>query len=217
VRAPRRLTHLAVGDGPEAWRAAGFRVRLAPGDGTDGQASLVAGGVRIQLIGDQGARGLLGWGLEPAWSAPIDGLLATAPPTAGTAAGGADGAPRHPNGVAALDHVLVTSPDVERTTTALAAVGIQPRRTVRGVRGDDDVLYRFFLLGTCVLELVGPATPAGDAPACFAGLAFTTSAIDDLGELTGPPRPAIQPGRRIATVRPESGLSVPIAFLTPRP
>jgi hypothetical protein len=224
VRAARRLTLLTVGDGPQPWQAAGFRVGVDPPDGTNGTASLEVGNVRVQLVGDQGGRGLLGWGFEPTWTAPIDGLPVAAPPPTRTVDGAVTGATSHPNGVTALDHVVVTSPDVERTTAALAAAGIQPRRTVRGARGDADLLYRFFLLGTCVLELVGPATPAGDAPvtpagdtpARFAGLAFTTTAIDDLGGRAGPPRPAIQPGRRITTLRREVGISAPVAFLTPR-
>jgi hypothetical protein len=240
VRASRRLILLTVGDGPEPWQAAGFRVSTDPPEGTHGTASLEVGSVRVQLVGDRGARGLLGWGFEPARTAPIDGLPVAAPTTSGasggiwTGVGGVTsgpaasageteaveaavaGATQHANGATTLDHVVVTSPDVGRTTAALAAAGIQPRRTVQGARGDAELLYRFFLLGTCVLELVGPVSPAGDGPARFAGLAFTTTAIDGLGGLAGRPRPAMQPGRRIATLRREVGISTPVAFLTPR-
>jgi hypothetical protein len=118
VRAARRLTFLTVGDGPEPWQAAGFQLGVDPPDGTNGTASLTVGGVRIQLVGDHGGRGLLGWGFEPAWTVPIDGLpVATAPPTR-TVGGAVTGATTQPNGVIALDHVVVTSPDVERTTAA---------------------------------------------------------------------------------------------------
>jgi hypothetical protein len=37
-----------------------------------------------------------------------------------------------------------------------------------------------------------------------------------LGDKLGPIRDAVQPGRRIATLRREAGSSVPIAFMTPR-
>ena len=38
-----------------------------------------------------------------------------------------------------------------------------------------------------------------------------------LGDLLGSPRDAVQPGRRIATLRPEAGLGPAIAFMTPGP
>jgi hypothetical protein len=37
-----------------------------------------------------------------------------------------------------------------------------------------------------------------------------------LGERLGAVRDAVQPGRRIATVRREAGLGTPLAFMTPR-
>jgi hypothetical protein len=44
--------------------------------------------------------------------------------------------------------------------------------------------------------------------------------VDDVDgldpELVGAPKGAVQPGRRIATVRPEAGLGTAVAFMTPR-
>jgi hypothetical protein len=37
-----------------------------------------------------------------------------------------------------------------------------------------------------------------------------------LGDLLGTPRDAVQPGRKIATLRPEAGLGPAIAFMTPQ-
>jgi hypothetical protein len=39
----------------------------------------------------------------------------------------------------------------------------------------------------------------------------------ELGERLGEPRDAVQPGRRIASLRTEAGVSPPLAFLTPEP
>jgi hypothetical protein len=207
VSANRRLIGLVVGDDPAVWAAAGFSVE-------DDHVDL--GGVRIRLAGRDDGTGIRSWSFEPAWTRPIDGLPTIDDPTPGASR---TTPAAHPNGVTALDHVVVATSDVERTTSALGEAGIEPRRTVVGARGETDVLYRFFLLGTCVLELIGPtdgAASPSDEPARFAGLAFTTAIIDELGELAGEPRPAIQPGRRIATLRREIGVSVPVAFLTPR-
>jgi hypothetical protein len=212
------LAGLVVGDEPGAWRAAGFDVA---GD------LLTTGGLTLRFAGADGPRGVLRWALAPPVGVPCDGLAAAA---AGEVpdpdAPGADPAgvvatrPLHPNGVVGLDHVVVTTDDVERTTVALGRLGLEPRRTIVGVRGDgdDEVAYRFFLLGTCLLELVGPTAPTGDGPARFAGLAFTSTSVEELGDLAGSPRDAVQPGRRIATLRGDDlGISVPVAFLSPRP
>lgn len=200
------LRGLTIGDTPDAWAQAGFAVT---GD------RFAVGGVTVRLVGADGRRGILGWMLDPP-GATTDGLaqldVGAPPPTA-----------PHPNGVTALDHVVVRSDDLERTSAALARLGITPRREVRGIRGDDATVFRFHLLGTCVLELVGPATPSGSArPGRFWGVAFTTADLEAaagrLGDACGTPHPAVQPGRRIATLRHERlGSSVPTALLSPRP
>jgi hypothetical protein len=38
-----------------------------------------------------------------------------------------------------------------------------------------------------------------------------------LGDLLGAPKVAVQPGRRIATVRADAGLGVPVAFMSGEP
>jgi hypothetical protein len=221
-----RLVGITLGDEPDAWRAAGFDV--------DGDR-FETGGVTWRLAGHAEGRGVLGWQLDPAVDRPVDGL---APAEPGRVAAGH---PTHPNGTTALDHLVVTTDDLERTTSALATIGLEPRRTVVGAQGDDEIAYRFFLLGTCLLELIGPAggpaspgtsaasgraralrpgggTGARGGVAAFAGLAFTTERIDDLGELAPPPRPAVQPGRRITTLDHRAlDISVPVALLSPRP
>ncbi len=204
--AAAHLVGLVVGDEPASWAALGLPVT---GD------RLTVGGVTIRLAGAGGDRGVLGWELDPTPPGEVDGLrlaVATTAPVAG------DGATGRGYAVAALDHLVVTTPDVGRTTRALAHLGLSPRRTVDGARGDDGVRYRFFLLGTCVLELIGPVEPTGDGPARFGGLAFVGPDLDAFSEVTGPPRDAVQPGRRIVTL--DTGaheVSVPVAVLTPRP
>ena len=60
-----------------------------------------------------------------------------------------------------------------------------------------------------------------DGPARLWGLAFGVEDLDRtaqaLGDLLGRPRDAVQPGRRIATLRPEAGLGPAIAFMGPGP
>lgn len=201
-----RLTGLVVGDEPAAWASLGLPVA---GD------RVMVGGVTIRLVGSAGPRGILGWQLDPPVADVVDGL-------APADVEGPEGDPSPATGrsyvLAALDHLVVATPDLARTTAALTAVGLAPRRTVDAVRGDAGVRYAFFLVGTCVLELIGPREPAGPDPAVFGGLAFTAPDLRAFAEVTGPPRAAIQPGREIVTLRTDDhDVSVPIAVLSPRP
>ena len=80
----------------------------------------------------------------------------------------------------------------------------------------------FFRAGSVVVELVGPDQPTADGPAGFFGLAFTVTDLDAAAELLGAglgaPKDAVQPGRRIATLRHRDlGLSVAIALMSPEP
>jgi hypothetical protein len=223
------LVEVTVGDDPQGWSATGFAV----GDG----GGCRVGGVNIRLVGAGDRRGVLGWTLAGdavgiGDAGDVDGLpTAVASTAAHPTATEPTAAPRtatvgppsrgsaHPNGTIALDHLVVVTPDLDRTTAALAALGLDPRRTREAGRGR---LQRFFRLGEVILEVVGPATPAGDGPASFWGLAFTVADIDataaHLGDRAGPPRPAVQPGRRITTLRKDGatgGVSVPLAFMSP--
>lgn len=209
---PPVLAGLRIADPAGAWAAAGFAVH-------GGVATV--GAVQLRFDGDIG--GVSAWWFDQPLPDEVAGIptlapsLATALPPTGVAPSHG-----HPNGITALDHVVATTSDVDASLTRLASVGLRPRRVVDGVRGDGDaqVRYAFLLLGPAVLELVGPTLPEApaDGPAGAArisGLAFVAPNLDDLPEATGPSRPAVQPGRRIVTLR-VPGISVPIAVLTPR-
>src|SRR5205085_2371752 len=134
-------------------------------------------------------------------------------PTTSPSPGAAGEAPSHPNGVERIDHIVVVTPDLDRTTGALAAAGSE-RRRVREIPAGERTLHQgFFRLGEVILEVVDgmPLDPAAEpqpgAPAAFWGLVFVVGDLDaaaaQLGDDLGEPRPAVQPGRRIATVRRE--------------
>jgi hypothetical protein len=208
-----RLTGLVVGDDPAAWRALGLPV--------DGDR-LTVGGVTVRLVGTAGGRGILGWELDPSPGGEVDGLPAAVAtgdgPTTERARAPEDGPTGRGYAVAAVDHLVVATPDVDRTTSALEAIGLTVRRTVDGARGDGGVRYRFLLLGTCLLELIGPVEADGEGPARFAGLAFTAPDLEVFDTASGPPRDAVQAGRRIVTLRTrDHDVSVPVAVMTPRP
>ena len=64
--------------------------------------------------------------------------------------------------------------------------------------------------------------PSGAGPAGFFGLAFTSADLDAtkalLGDGIGEPKDAVQPGRRIATLRHKTfGISIGTAIMSPDP
>ena len=132
-----------------------------------------------------------------------DSAAAVAPPV--HADGAAAGPPpAHPNGAVVIDHVVAITDDLRRTVDALVAAGLDLRREAPPMA--------FLRLGECILEVVErPGAPVG-----FWGLVVVVPDLATLGELVGEPKDAVQPGRRIATVRPEAGLTTALAFMTPR-
>jgi hypothetical protein len=100
---------------------------------------------------------------------------------------------------------------------ALEGTGLEARR----VRDAGKFRQVFFRLGDPVLEVVGPPEPSGDGPARFFGLALTVADLDAtaaaLGEDLGEVKDAVQPGRRIATLRRSAGCTTSLAFMSPPP
>ena len=202
-----------IAESAELWRELGFFV----GEG----GSCWIGGVEHRLVGThETRRGVVGWGIsELAESiALIDGLATVvADPSC---VRDTEIAVDHPNGVYEIDHLVITTSSTPRTVAAFTELGLERRgdRTVN--HAGDAVDLTFLWAGQTLLEIAGPAAPDdGGKPARIAGLAYSTSDIDDTSALLGDrmtePKDAVQPGRRIAAVRKEVGSTVPIAFMTP--
>ncbi|HSS41105.1 MAG TPA: VOC family protein [Solirubrobacterales bacterium] len=205
------LDELTVADAPSAWRECGFAVE---------DDCCVVGEVRIRFAPEEGEKGLNGWKLRGIESTDLDGLPTTASDQAPPAE-----APAHPNGIAAIDHVVAISSDLDRTVAALQAAGLDLRRVREEPTPAGAPRQAFFLLGPAILEVVQePAevtAKKGDRPAFFWGLAFVAPDLERtvayLGEeRVSAVRDAVQPGRRIATLRRGAGLSVPVALMSPR-
>jgi hypothetical protein len=212
------LAELRLADPPARWEALGFRV--------EADAAIVLGGVRLTL-GAPG-EGIVAWTLTgiSARVGDIDGLAtgvaAPAGPEPSAHPNGAPAGPAgpepsaHPNGALALDHVVVLTPDFERTAGALEQAEL-PLRRIRDAGGFRQGFRR---LGPAILELVeAVGAPAG--PARFWGLVAIVGDLDGLaarlGDRVGAVKPAVQPGRRIATVRTSAGLGPALAFMSPVP
>ena len=122
----------------------------------------------------------------------------------------------HANGVTEIDHVVMLTPSFERTIDDLEGQGIELRRVREGETGMGTYRQAFFRVGRPILEVV-----ESDDPVRFWGITFTTADIDAaaklLGGKLGRVKDAVQPGRRIATVRGEAGLGFPVALISPKP
>ena len=192
------LIALRLADPADRWEALGFTV-------DNDVCSL--GGVSL-VLGAPGV-GITGWEVTGVRSA-VDGL----PTTTGSAV---PPPARHPNGAAGVDHIVVVTPEFDRTKLALEGAGMPLRRTVAG---PNENRMGFRRLGPAILEVVeSPDGPPG--PARFWGLVVVVEDLEALasrlGDRLGSIRDAVQPGRRIATLRESAGLGQAVAFMSPEP
>jgi len=205
------VDELEVADPVDAWRQAGF--------GVDADAVCRVGGVRIRLVGRDRGTGIVGWSLRELPSdnslSELDGIATSVSenPAAEPAA--------HANGVTGIDHVVLMSPDLGRTVEALAAIGVHPRRERDAELGGRPIRQIFFRLGEVILEVVGSPGTAEAAPSTLWGITYVVANIDAtasfFGERTTPVKDAVQPGRRITTLRHEDfGISVRTAMISAR-
>ena len=202
------VDEVLVADAVDAWERAGFTV-------DDGSLSRV-GGVAVRLIGRDRGTGIVGWSLGGLPDASVDDVDGV--PT--TAASGAASAPaQHPNGVVVIDHVVLMSPDLGRTVEALGTIGVQPRRTRDAELGGRPIRQIFFRMGEVVVEVVGSPDATGEGPSTLWGITYAVADIDAtasfFGGRTAPVKDAVQPGRRITTLRhQEFGMSVRTAMIS---
>jgi hypothetical protein len=201
-----------VADPPEAWARAGFSV------GSDSVCRI--GGVGVRLVGRDRGAGIVGWSLRGLPSGvsvdDVDGVPTT---RSGDATEVSVAPSLHPNGVIAIDHVVLMSPNLGRTVESLAAVGVRPRRERDTELGGRPMRQIFFRLGDVIVEVVGSPATAGEGPSSLWGLTYVVTDIDAtasfFGDRTGPVKDAVQPGRRIGTLRhQEFGMSVPTALIS---
>jgi hypothetical protein len=206
------IDELTLAEEPERWLALGFTVS---------GASCRLGSVHLRLAGAGAGRGIVGWSLRDLAGTELDGLPTSRSerPVALT-----EPAQTHANGVTAIDHVVAVSPSLDRSVRALQAAGLDLRRRREEPTPAGAPRQAFFRLGEVILEVVQEPDEVRERsggegrPAFFWGLALRVAdlewTVDELGEAVGSIRPAVQPGRRIATLRRSAGLAVPVALMS---
>lgn len=204
------IVEVLVADEPESWTAAGFSV--------DSDAVCRIGSVRIRLVGRDHGLGMVGWSLR---GVPGDLLDVDGVPTRASTVSLAEPA-IHPNGVLSIDHVVLLSPDLSRSVAALAAIGLEPRRERDGELGGQSIRQVFFRFNDVILEVVGAPDSSSEGPSTLWGVTYVVDDIEAtakfFGEHLSAVKDAVQPGRRIATLRHrELDLSVRTALISPHP
>jgi hypothetical protein len=205
------LATVTIADDPDTWREAGFAF-------DDGRCAVGA----AELVFEQpdGRRGLIGVQINGLGEGDCDGL-----PFEAAAQATRPDAGEHPNGILALDHLVVFSPDLDRTITALGEAGLELRRVREEPTPAGAPRQAFFRTGETILEVVQEpddvvAERGRERPAKLWGMAFAVRDMDVAVALLGPrlgaPRPAVQAGRTIATLTRDAALAVPVALITVR-
>ena len=198
-----RLARVIVGGAPAAWLGAGFSVD------DHGRVPFVNGA--LELVGERsGLLGLVvdGWERPDPMPLDVEGI----PLSAGAAAPPIG----HPNGAFELDHIVIMTDSLERTSEAVAkTLGLECRR-IRETANVRQAFHRFADRG-CIIEIV---EQDGLDRVSLWGLVVNVADLDAVIEAQGSDslgaaRTAVQPGRRIATFRSGAGLGIPVALMTP--
>jgi hypothetical protein len=205
-----RVEWLTVVGDPDVWRSIGLVVSA------DGLIPLVGTSIRVTTPSDaDDERGISGWSLSGIGASraelTIDGL-----PTSIVDEQSPQFA-QHPIGASGLDHVVVLTSDLVRTSEAIADVTECELKRIREIGSMKQGFHRIGRGGLIVEIVERPDVPAG--PAAFWGLVINVDDIDAAYELLGDdrisrPKDAVQPGRRIATISNDVGLGLPVALMT---
>ena len=203
-----QLNALIVDDPIEAWNAAGFAGEDVV---TIGSTTIVTTAAS-ERVGDGHRNGIVGASIEGIGE--LDGLDLGS--WVATDDDGTVG--EHPNGVVAIDHVVVMTPDCDRTTESFEDQGLEARR-VRSIElPGGDRRQTFFWFGDVICEVVGPDQAEGDGAARWWGLALTVRDLEAtvamLGDFASSIKPAVQAGRFVSTLKRDAGLGVPILFIS---
>jgi hypothetical protein len=110
------------------------------------------------------------------------------------------------------------TPNPDRTQAAFEAQRLDARRVRRIETSKGTRRQTFFWMGDVICEVGGPDDGTGDGPATWWGLALTVADIDATvrfyGENASPVKAAVQPGRRVSTLRSRRS-TTPVLLISP--
>ena len=198
------IAELHVGDDPSAWERLGFCINE--------NRSLIG---RTEVVFSDGPKGIHSWVLRnsmPSQFGPIPTTFTENPVPNPSIA--------HPNGSIGFHHVVLMVPAFDIGKTALSNAGVQVEQGRPFGSTEKAMLRSAPKMGDIELELIGPESEDRSRHWQLWGLVVAVSDIDAtselLGDLLGQVKPAVQPHRRIATLKKEAELGVAVAFLGPK-
>jgi hypothetical protein len=201
-----RISELVVGGGAQNWALIGIAF--------DVDHCALLGDVVLRLNTAQ-APGLHSWVLHGAdvSVSSIDGVVTNHEigETHRTASAHSD----FNLGVTGVDHVVINTPNLMRTSDALTVATGAPLKRVRDA--GNNVQQGFHRLGSVVVEIVTAPTMSQGVASLW-GFVLNVKDIHAVANHVGPdvlsiPKPAVQAGRLIATFRSSVGLGVPVALM----
>ncbi len=208
-----RVAELRLASSVDPWTRLGFVVRDSGATSLMSVASLDFRFVDEAPSSPESA--VTGWCLVGSSSGPdsVDGIATT-----WTESSPLPSPPPHRIHVVAIDHIVIMTGSLDRTSDAIERVLRAPRKRVRDAGGG--VRQGFHRAGDIILEVVERPDIAVDTPASVWGVVFVVDDLDATVAWLGPdvvstPRDAVQSGRRIASIRREVGLGLPVALMTP--
>lgn len=203
-----RLVTLCVGGSAEPWSRLGLQF--------SGPDTYLAD---VQLHTVDGESGLFAWHISSPDLTPgslsVDGIDTVIVPWSENLP--QPTSPFGPTTIVRLDHVVVNTDNLDRTSEALEKLLDAPARRTREV--GNGVFQRFHMLDNTIIEVVtGPHIT--DTGSSLWGMVVSVEDIHEFCGWLGPdgsnaPKPAVQKGRYIATVKPAVGLGVPFAIMSP--
>ena len=124
----------------------------------------------------------------------------------------------HALNVASIDHLVITTGSLDRTCGAITEQLGLPLKRIRDA--GHGVRQGFHRAGSIILEIVERPDLASETAAEIWGVVFVVEDLDAAVTWLGPdaigaPRDAVQSGRRIASVKKEVGLGLPVALMSP--
>ena len=196
TEAQARLVQLEVGGSIEPWRRLGLQFDI--------DNSCRIGQVNL-LIDEHAPSGSLKWAFDRPL-ATIDGISS-----------GIAHAPSEfvSDDFVRVDHVVVMTDSLERTSSAIVEIARLEQRRVR--EAGDGVRQAFHRSGEVIIEVVQTRSSVGTS---LWGFVLVANNLDDMverlgGDALSAPKAAVQPDRRIATVRSSVGLGVNVALMSP--
>jgi hypothetical protein len=218
-----RLSELQIGGDVSAWKRLGLVTHTIASVSGETDHLIVVPDLTLRFRDDQsfGPTGIRSWTFagDQAASSPIgDVTMIDGIPTLRGVSNSELSPDAHRLGILDVDHVVVMTGSLDRTCGAIADATGEPLRRVRDAGGG--VRQGFHKVGPIIIEVVERPDLGSQMRASLWGLVFTVSDLDEVVSWLGPdvissPKDAVQQGRRIATLRTEAGLGVPVALMTP--